>query len=81
MGFSWKKEIEKAEIHMLYRTRTLAKNNPDFQARYPELKREVETGTSTVEIKKYVKKRMDKIKKYSEVPKPSPVVTRFNRVV
>ncbi len=68
MGFSWKKEIEKAEIHMLYRVRIMSKNNKDFQARYPELKREVETGTSTVEIKKYVKKRMDKIKKYAEVP-------------
>ncbi len=81
MGFSWKNQIAKREKKLLYRVEKLAIVNPDFKAAHPELVRELETGVTRVEIKKYVKKIMDKSMKYGQVPKPSVIVKRMNRVV
>ncbi len=81
MGFSWKNHIVKTEKKLIYRTKILAKTNPDFIAAHADLSREAEKGITNVEAKAFVKKIMAKRIKYGKVPKNSVVIQRFNRVV
>ncbi len=66
---------------MLFRVERLAKINPDFRARHAELAREADSGTTNVEMKKYVNLVIKKHLKYGAVPKPSVTIKRMNRVV
>ncbi len=81
MAFSWKQQKINAEKHLLYRYGIEAKTNPDFRIAHPELSREAETGNTNVELKKFIAKKIEKQFKYGEVPKPSTVIKRYNRVV
>ncbi len=80
-AFSWANQKIKAREKALYRVTKLVKSNPDFRSKYPELAREVEKGNSLVESKKYVDKKVDRKLKYGEIPKPSIIIKRPNRVV
>ncbi len=81
MPFSWANQLVKTEKKLLQRTIILAKINPDFRKDHPELAREAELGNTQVEVKKFVKKKLDKHIKYGNVPKPSVIIKRMNRVV
>ncbi len=81
MAFSWLNHIKKTETKLTLRTLQLLVINPDFKIKHPELVRELEAGNSTVELKKYVKKIVEKRSKLAKVPKPSVIVKRYNRVV
>ncbi len=80
MGFSWKMALERAELHQLDRLDKLCHCNPDFQVAHPNLVKEANTNTTTVERKKFVKELMAKRLKYARVPKPSVIIKRYNRV-
>ncbi len=68
---------------MLVRYKCLARANPDFQIAHPELVKELMNDqiANKVETKKFIKRICDKRKKYGEIPKPSLVIKRYNRVV
>ncbi len=80
MPFSWENNKKKSEIKLLYRNKILVKTNPDFRMAHPELAKESETGNTDVEIKKFTNKQIARRIKYAQVPKPSLIVKRLNRV-
>ncbi len=67
---------------MYERVQKLATSNPDFRSQHPELVKELlnKQISNKVETKKYLDKLMDKKFKYSERPKPSVIIKRYNRV-
>ncbi len=81
MPFSWANQKEKTKVHLLQRTITLLRMNPDFQVNHPELAREISKGITKVETKKYVDKLILKKFRYGETPKDSVIVKRLNRRV
>ncbi len=81
MPFSWENTQKQYAKKLLYRYGRLAKINPDFQVRHPELTREAELGNTQVELKKFVDLEVKKKLKYGRVPRPSVIIKRMNRVV
>ncbi len=81
MTFSWAGQKLKVRKKFILRTQILAMVNPDFRIAHPNLVKEVETGTSDVEIKKYCNDICDKHFKYGKTPEPSIKIKRMNRVV
>ncbi len=78
--FGWRNENLKTKNRLLRRTKTLALSNPDFKTAHPELAREAEAGNTDVEIKKYVRLKLERVEKYAKVPKDSIIIKRYNRV-
>ncbi len=82
MTFSWSNHKKKAEIKLLYRVNKMSKDmDGDFRKDHPELAKEAGTGTTNVEAKKFVNKILAKKFKYAQMPKPSVIIKRMNRVV
>ncbi len=83
MGFSWKHHFDQQEARLLQRLTSLARVNPDFQVAHPELVKELSSKmiVNKIETKRYIQKKLKKSRKYSEVPKPSVIIKRLNRVV
>ncbi len=83
MAFSWKHCIERTEQHWMEKLACLSNSNPDFRAQHPEIVKEMlnESIKNKVETKKFILKKMEKAQRYSEIPKPSVVIKRLNRVV
>ncbi len=83
MPFSWKQAIDRVPIDLLKRYKCMARANPDFQVQHPELVKELMNNNiqNKVETLKFIKRKCDKTKKYGDVPKPSVVIKRYNRVV
>ncbi len=83
VGFSWENHKKKTEERMLVRLESLARVNPDFKVVHPELVKELlnKAMINKVETKKYIQKILLKKFKYGEVPKPSIIIKRLNRVV
>ncbi len=81
MPFSWL-EAKKLARDTAYRRCVQDCDNPDFKAKHPELSKEIMTKSIliNVETHKYVDKMMDKKQKYSERPKPSVIIKRYNRL-
>ncbi len=80
MAFSWQRNIKRTKIKLLQRTQSLARSNSDFRIVHPELVRELESGNTDIEMKKYVDDKIKKRLKYGQVPKPSVIIKRLNRV-
>ncbi len=83
MPFSWKQAKIKSKVHYFARMQSLAHCNPDFAVQHPELTKELLNDNIKIksESKKYLDKKFDKLFKYGEVPKPSVVIKRYNRLV
>ncbi len=82
MAFSWKQKIAELPAKKLARYTNLARVNPDFQVKHPELTRELLNPDTKkkVETIKYIQHEVDKKVKYGIVPKPSLIPKRFNRI-
>ncbi len=83
MTFSWKNQKLKTELHLLQRYTSLATANSDFAIQHPELVKELlnKSLSNKVETKKFIKDKLGKKFKYGEIPKPSVIIKRMNRVV
>ncbi len=55
--------------------------NPDFIVAHPEICREIEKGTTDIELKKYCEKILKSKLKLGQTPKPLLKNERFNRLV
>ncbi len=83
MPFSWKRSKERAKIHYFARMKSLARNNPDFKVRHPELVKELLNDSIKVKVEsqKFLDRKFEKVFKYGETPKPSVIIKRLNRNV
>ncbi len=83
MAFSWKHRIEETEKHWMDKIACQSHSNPDFRAQHPDIVKEMlnESIKNKVETKKFIAKKMQSAKNYAQVPKPSVIIKRYNRVV
>ncbi len=68
---------------LLLRYTHMATANPEWAARNPNLAKELinKSVANKVETKKYIDKETAIKFKYGEIPKPSIIIKRYNRVV
>lgn len=78
-GFSWKKHTEALLQKGMYRNERLAKINPDFQLKHPDICNDLSKGDKTL-LKKFVKEKIEKHLHNVQVPKVIRP-TRLNRVI
>ncbi len=81
MGFSWASAKEKRPAKLLQRYQSLARCNPSSLP-VNLVKELLDDGNKgKIETKLYIKRKCEKDLKYGEIPKPSVIVKRMNRVV
>ncbi len=81
MAFSWANHKLKAKKHYTARVKSLVYNNQEFRARHSNIVKEVETGNTVVELKKFVDDKFAIAFKYGTTPKNSVIIKRMNRNV